>query len=369
MSRSVLKLFVILLISYLSNVAQAQTAVTPFKLGTFDHQGHRMVGIVLNDNLVIDFAGANAAIKLSGTAVSNPADMKALITGYDSGIRARIIEIVNAVNSMSADNRPAYVHTLQELKILPPIMYPMTMMNAALNYTEHALEMEDVRDDGVDGSAQPGIAAKDSTRPAGIWEPEPKDRRWTPYMFLKSPSAVIAHNEIIHLPAKRPQIDWECELGVVIGRNTKHVATADAAAYIFGYTLEMDISDREGRGDTRYGSDWLMGKSYDTFAPLGPFIVPREFVANPRDLDIRFVLNGQVMQESNTSLMVHNVFELVEYASNILTLRPGDVIVTGTPAGVGSARKPPVFLQDGDKTMCSYEGIGTLENTVVRDKP
>lgn len=369
MSRFILKLFVILLISNISNVIQAQTAVTPFKLGTFEHAGSRMVGIVLNDNLVIDFAGANTAIKSSAAAVTNPADMKALISGYDSGIRARIIEIVTAVNALPAGNRPAYVHALQDLKVLPPIMYPMTMMNAALNYTEHAIEMEDVRDDGVDGSAQPGIAAKDSTRPAGIWEPQARDRRWTPYMFLKSPSAIIAHNETIRLPAKRNQIDWECELGVVIGRDTKHVTTPDAAGYIFGYTLEMDVSDREGRGDTRYGSDWLMGKSYDTFAPLGPFIVPREFVANPRDLDIRFVLNGQVMQESNTSLMVHNVFELVEYASNILTLRAGDVIVTGTPAGVGSARKPPIFLQDGDRTVCTYEGVGTLENTVVRDKP
>ena len=368
MFQSFFKLIAIVLLAYSSTAIQAQTAVTPFKLGTFDHAGKTLIGIVLNDNLVIDFAGANAAINQTGAAVASPADMKALITGYDSGIRARIIEIITAVNAMPAGNRPAYVHALADLKILPPVMYPMTMMNAALNYTEHALEMETVRSDGVDGSAQPGMAAKDSTRPTGIWEPDAKDPRWNPYMFLKSPSAIIAHNEAIHLPAQRQQIDWECELGVVIGRNTKRVRSANAADYIFGYTLEMDISDREGRGDTRYGSDWLMGKSYDTFAPLGPFIIPREFVANPRDLDIRFVLNGQVMQESNTTLMVHNVFELVEYASNILTLRAGDVIVTGTPAGVGSARKPPIFLQDGDKTSCTYEGVGTLENSVVRDK-
>ncbi len=368
MFRSALNLLTVCLLACTFASAQAQPAVTPFKLGNFELQGKPLIGIVLNDTLIIDLAAANAAIKSTGPAMDSPADMKALISAYDTGLRTRIVEIVAAVNAMPETNRPAWVHALPDLKVKPAIMYPVSMMNAALNYTEHALEMEGVRDDGVDGSAEPGIAAKESTRPAGIWEPQAKDRRWTPYMFQKASSAVIAHEETIHLPAKRTQIDWECELGVVIGRDTKHVATANAADYIFGYTLEMDISDREGRGDTRYGSDWLMGKSHDTFAPLGPFIVPREFVQNPSDLDIRFVLNGQVMQESNSKLMIHNVFELVEYASNILTLRAGDIIATGTPSGVGSARKPPIYLQDGDKTECTYEGIGTMKNSVVRDK-
>ena len=184
-------------------------------------------------------------------------------------------------------------------------------------------------------------------------------------MFLKSPSAIIAHGEAVRLPADRPEIDWECELGVVIGRTASHVPLAQAADHIFGYTLELDVSDRASRGDTRYGSDWLIGKSRDTFAPMGPFITPREFVDDPTDLAITFVLNGTVMQEASTDLMIHNVFEQVVYASNILTLVPGDVIATGTPAGVGSARTPLIFLKAGDTTSCTYEGIGTLENTVV----
>jgi len=366
MYRSVFKLIAILLLSYTSSVLQAQTAVTPFKLGNFEHQGNRFVGIVLNDTLVINLAAANSAIASTTAAVAAPTGMKDLINRYDTGIRSRIIEIINAVNALPASGRPAYVHQVQDLQVLPPVI-PTTMMNAALNYTEHALEMKDVREDGIGGADAPGMAARESTRPAGIWEPAASDRRWSPYMFLKSPSAIIAHGETIHLPAKRPQIDWECELGIVIGRSAKFVPPGQAADYIFGYTLQMDVSDREGRGDTRYGSDWLMGKSYDTFAPLGPFIVPREFVTNPKDLDIRFILNDQVMQESNTTLMIHDVFELLVYASNILTLKPGDVVATGTPSGVGSARKPPIFLQDGDRTSCTYEGIGTLENTVVRD--
>ena len=111
---------------------------------------------------------------------------------------------------------------------------------------------------------------------------------------------------------------------------------AQASDVIFGYTIENDVSDRGGRGDDRYGSDWLIGKSHDTFAPMGPFIVPKEFAGDPRKLDVKFMLNGQLMQDASTSLMIHDVFEQVSYASNILTLRPGDVIATGSPAGVGS---------------------------------
>ena len=125
------------------------------------------------------------------------------------------------------------------------------------------------------------------------------------------------------------------------------------------------MSDRGGRGDTRHGSDWLIAKSHDTFAPMGPFIVPKEFVPDPQKLKVTFKLNGQVMQDANTSLMIHTVFEQVSYASHILTLRPGDVIATGSPAGVGSARNPPIFLKAGDISECTYEGVGTLRNPVA----
>ena len=127
-------------------------------------------------------------------------------------------------------------------------------------------------------------------------------------MFMKLPSAVIADGESIRLPPGRTQIDWECELGVVIGRDGRPCGGGrEAGDYIFGYTLENDVSDRGGRGDTRHGSDWLIGKSHDTFAPIGPFIVPKEFVPNPQKLAIKFTLNGQLMQDANTSLMIHDV--------------------------------------------------------------
>jgi 2-keto-4-pentenoate hydratase/2-oxohepta-3-ene-1,7-dioic acid hydratase in catechol pathway len=361
MSRSILILMSILITNVsLNSYAQS---VAPFKLGSFENNDRNFVGIVLDDNTVIDIASANTLMP-SDEFVAPPMDMKDLISRYESGLRDRIIQIINNVTAMSG-NDPVYVHNVSNLKTLPPIMYPKTMMNTALNYTEHALEMEDVRDDGVDGSAQPGIAAAGNGRPGGIWEPETSDRRWNPYMFIKLPSAIIAHGEAIQVPKNRTHIDWECELGVVIGKTAKAVSPAQAPDYIFGYTLELDVSDREGRGDSRYGSDWLIGKSRDTFAPMGPFITPKEFVSDPTNLEITFLLNGDVMQESNTNLMIHNVFEQVVYASNISTLIVGDVLATGTPSGVGSARNPPIFLKAGDTTSCTYEGMGTLENSVV----
>ncbi len=353
-----------LIISLFSFNLTAQS-MTPFKLGSFSDDGREFVGAVIDNNTVIDITAANVSISLGEIYVASPVDMKDLINRYDAGLRVRINEIIASVNSESADSRPSYVYNLNDLKILPPIMYPRTMMNTALNYTEHALEMEDVRDDGVDGSSQPGIATAGTSRPESIWEPSASDRRWNPYMFIKLPSAIIAHGGAIQVPPGREQIDWECELGVVIGKTAKSVRPGYAADYIFGYTLEMDISDREGRGDTRYGSDWLIGKSRDTFAPMGPFITPKEFISDPTDLDITFIHNGRTMQESNTNLMIHNVFEQVIYASNIATLEPGDVLATGTPSGVGSARTPPIYLKAGDRTSCTYEGVGTLENTVV----
>jgi 2-keto-4-pentenoate hydratase/2-oxohepta-3-ene-1,7-dioic acid hydratase in catechol pathway len=187
-------------------------------------------------------------------------------------------------------------------------------------------------------------------------------------MFMKSPAAIIADGESIRLPPERTRVDWECEMGVVIGRQTSRIPVAQAASAIFGYTIQNDVSDRGGRGDARYGSDWVIAKNHDTFAPLGPVIVPKEFIADPMKLRVTFTLNGQLLQDASTSLMIHNVYEQVAYASNIITLRVGDLVATGTPAGVGSARMPPIYYKDGDTGTCMYEGIGTLTNPVVASR-
>jgi 2-keto-4-pentenoate hydratase/2-oxohepta-3-ene-1,7-dioic acid hydratase in catechol pathway len=333
----------------------------PFKVGTFERAGKRFVGIVVKDSLVVDLAAADAM--LPGTKLTTPiVDMKDAIERYRTELRPRIGAILEQMLRRPLD--PPLLTELASNKTLPPILYPTTMLNVAVNYREHGREMAG-RTVNPSGSPEPGAASPGTASIPGIWERRPDDTRWNPYMFVKLPSAVIATGEAIRIPEGRAQIDWECELGVVIGREARRVEAAHAADYIFGYTLENDVSDRGGRGDSRHGSDWLVAKSHDTFAPLGPFVVPKEFVKDPQQLQIRFTLNGQLMQDATTASMIHDVYELVVYASHITTLRPGDVIATGTPPGVGSGRTPPVFLKPGDQTTCSYEGIGTLANPVA----
>jgi len=337
--------------------AVAQPAPTPFKLGTFERQGRTFVGIVLRDAVVIDFGTANSAITNPASGIAAPTDMKDLIARYDA-LRPRILEIVRTVGN----TRPAYVYDVGTLKILPPVM-PTTMLNVAVNYREHDLEM--ARRQGDTRTATAGEAPAGTTSAPGIWERKEGDTRWNPFMFIKLPGSIVAEGEAVRIPVGRTQIEWECELGVVIGRPASRVAQARAMDYVFGYTLENDMSDRGGRGDTRFGSDWLITKNHDTFAPLGPFITPKEFIADIGNTGMKFSLNGTLLQEGTTAQMIHTVEEQIVYGSNIVTLRPGDVIATGTPPGVGSARNPPILLKAGDRMTCSYDGVGTLSNPVV----
>ena len=257
-------------------------ATTGFKLGTFERKDTPFVGVVLRDAVVIDLAAADAAVT-PAPSVAAPRDMKDLIARYDKGVRGRILELIARVNAAGAV-RPSWVLDLSSLKTLPPIMYPQTMLNMAVNYREHALEMGGA----ATSPTGPGAALPGTKSAPGIWERQADDTRWNPYLFTKLPSAVIAAGESIQLPAGRTQIDWECELGVVIGARASRVGADLARDYIFGYTIENDVSDRGGRGDTRHGSDWLIAKSHDTFAPMGPFIVPKEFVPDPQKLKVDF---------------------------------------------------------------------------------
>jgi 2-keto-4-pentenoate hydratase/2-oxohepta-3-ene-1,7-dioic acid hydratase in catechol pathway len=203
----------------------------------------------------------------------------------------------------------------------------------------------------------------------GVWTREPADRRPNPFLFPKLKSSLSAAGDPIVLPPGREHVDFECELVAVIGRPARRVPLERALDYVFGYTAMTDVSDREDRADGRYGSDWLLGKSHDTFGPSGPFIVPAEFVGDPQNLRVRYILNGEVMQDSSTALMIHTVRDLVGYASNIATLAPGDLIGTGTPGGVGEGRTPPVYLKAGDRGVCEIEKIGALGNPVQDSVP
>ena len=167
----------------------------------------------------------------------------------------------------------------------------------------------------------------------------------------------------IRIPVGRTQIDWECELGVVLNRTTSRVPAAQASNHIFGYTLEHDVSDRGGRADDRYGSsDWLIAKSHDTFAPLGPFITPKEFVPDPQKLPVKFTLNGKLMQDSNTSYMIHTVNELIAWLEHHDAARRRHH--RDRNAGRRRLRAHAANLPEGDRTVCTYEGVGTLTNRV-----
>jgi 2-keto-4-pentenoate hydratase/2-oxohepta-3-ene-1,7-dioic acid hydratase in catechol pathway len=330
----------------------AATDVRPFKVGTFDAQGRVFVGAVVEDSVVIDINAA--AVALKRPAASAPRDMRDLIARYENGVRDLIVA---AAGSVSGSARPSYALDLKRVRTLAPVI-PTTMLNAAVNYREHAAEMSS-------SNAAAAAAPAGVTSVPGLWERASDDKRWNPYLFMKAPAAIVGAGEAIRIPPARDQIDWECEMAVVIGKQADHVPVAKAGDYIFGYTVHVDVSDRSGQRSERFGSDWLVGKSHATFAPLGPLIVPKEFIADPQNLKITYTLNGKVMQDADTSLMVHSVVELVSYGSHILPLQPGDVINTGSPAGVGYARKPPVFLKAGDQSSCTYASIGTLANPVA----
>jgi 2-keto-4-pentenoate hydratase/2-oxohepta-3-ene-1,7-dioic acid hydratase in catechol pathway len=221
-------------------------------------------------------------------------------------------------------------------KLLAPLV-PVNILAIGLNYRKHAEE-------------------------GGKGVPE------RPMLFLKSTSSLQNPGDPIELPVKLPssEVDFECELAVVIGRRCKNVARAQALDYVFGYTCANDVSARDWQQRLN-GGQFCQGKSFDTFCPLGPVLVTKDEIPHPNDLRIRTILNGQTMQDWNTSDMVFDVPALIEFLSGSKTLLPGTVILTGTPHGVGYARKPPVFLKAGDAVSVVIDKIGTLNNPVVNE--
>jgi 2-keto-4-pentenoate hydratase/2-oxohepta-3-ene-1,7-dioic acid hydratase in catechol pathway len=212
-----------------------------------------------------------------------------------------------------------------------PAVYSSKILAIGRNYIDHAIE----------GGAEPPKA---------------------PMIFNKLPSSISAHQAPIVLPAISSKVDYEAELAVVIGSRAKQISEAEALEHVFGYTMINDVTARDlQRGD----GQWTRGKGLDTFAPLGPFITSRDEISDVHDLKIEGLLNGQVMQSSNTGKMIFKIPFLVSYISQGITLEPGDVIATGTPEGVGFFRDPPVVLKPGDVFEVKIEAIGTLRNPVV----
>lgn len=340
--------------------AQEVSVAEPFKVGTFEIDGAPQVGIVMRDSLVIELTAANAALeKLPAyPAVPPPADMLELIERYDYGLKRRLYEIVNHV--VAADQlgraRPAHVHDVEDVRTLAPILYPGKILNAAVNFYSH------VEESGTEAERREARRLR-------------REQRGVPYLFLKpSRGAVIGNGEPVVIPHGRDRTDWEVELGAVIGRTSKYVSADDAEAHVFGYMVTLDISDRGGRppGGAPFTSDWFVGKGHDTFAPQGPWIVPKEFYGNPMEI-LRQTLSvgDEQMQEATAGDMIHSLWELIEYASSIITLYPGDVVNNGTSGGVGmgtAVRGEQRFLQAGEEITATIDGIGTLRMPVVAEE-
>ncbi len=285
------------------------------KLVTFDAGNGPRLGAVINDS-VIDLADASNG--------QLPADMRSFLALGDAGIE----QARSAVNGASGA-------PLADVKLLAPITNPSKIIAIGLNYADHCRES---------GTPTP-------TRPT---------------TFTKFPSSIVGPGDTIRWdPALTSKVDWEVELAVVIGKTAKHVSAANAFDVIAGYTICHDVSARDLQLEK--GDQWIVGKSLDTFCPLGPWIVTKDEIADPHNLAIRCDVNGKAMQDSNTKELIFNIPYLIEFLTKAITLEPGDIITTGTPHGVGAFMKPPIFLKSGDTVTVAVEGIGEMTNPCVEE--
>ena len=184
-----------------------------------------------------------------------------------------------------------------------------------------------------------------------------------PIVFMKATSSINGPNDDVEISSNSKKLDWEVELGIVIGKDTKNISEKDAPDHILGYCLINDISEREWQIEKM--GQWVKGKSHDTFGPIGPYLVTKDEISDINNLNMSLDVNGKRMQTGNTSTMIFNVYHIVSYLSKFMSLQPGDVITTGTPPGVGMGMKPQVFLKTGDKMRLSIERLGEQNSKVV----
>ena len=278
------------------------------KLATFDTGVGLRTGAVVGDGIV------------DLTAAGLPSRMIDLIADW-SRLEAKARATVDAT-------KPQF--KLSQVHLHTPVPDPQKILAIGLNYADHIAES---------GQARPDKQ---------IW-------------FSKLPNAVNGPYDPIELPKASSAIDYEAELVVVIGKRCRHVSKADAASVVFSYAAGNDVSVRDWQFHT---AQWVVGKSFDTHAPIGPWIVTWDEIGDPHALGIRALVNGEMRQNSNTSNLVFNVFDQIAYLSQAMTLMPGDMIFTGTPGGVGMAMKPPSFLRAGDVVRIEIDKIGALEATM-----
>lgn len=302
------------------------------KLATYTNQNsEQKVGIV-NGDVMLDLETLGFKLNLTFP--------KSILEIIDGG-SVELKKIEDAIRQSSENMIASSSIPNEEITLLAPIPRPRkNIIGIGLNYTEHVAESARTLD-------------TDNALPQ------------KPVIFSKPPTAVTATNtDIIHNEDLTKQLDWEVELAVVIGKKGKYVSREKAMDYVFGYTVINDISAR----DCRRAGQWIVSKGQDTFAPMGPFLVTKDEILNPHDLNLSLKVNGVEKQNSNTKFMLFDIPALIADLSEVFTLEPGDIIATGTPAGVGAGRDPQEWMWDGDVVEATVEKIGTLTNTVRKLK-
>jgi acylpyruvate hydrolase len=309
------------------------------KLVTYLWKGHLALGALANGHIVDLHHAYRAALNHVGDsdelAVADlrvPTDLLGLLKGGDSSMTAAR-QALRFVEEQRARDSASFCHPVADIEILAPIPRPGKVVCVGLNYHSHLAE---------------------------IGEPAPE----YPILFHKAATSIIGHGQSIVLPRVSRQIDYESELAVVIGRRGKYIPEENALSYVAGYTCANDVSAHDIEFRT---SQWTSGKMLDTFCPLGPVLLTRDEIPNPNALRLKTVLNGQTVQDEHTSDMLFPVPFLISYISSLATLEPGDILLTGTPSGIGCNRRPQVFLRAGDQISVQIEGIGTLANPVVAE--
>ena len=330
---------------------------TAFRLASYaGHPAGRFAAIVLGDT-AINLGFAYRAYRDSPRGKAGPLtatdSILGLLEGWDANFPV-LQEIVAFIEQEGLDSARIARGTgkISSLHALPPVLRPGKILNAAQNFQEHVNEMLRA---GMTPAGGPKFTGEKSTS--------------RPYLFLKAPSVLAGAYDDIAIPRGMTKIDWEAEIACAIWKKAKRVHAERALDHIAGFMTTNDVSCRDiGIRPDRPGlrSDWLGGKSHDNFAPMRPFLVPRAFVKDHTKLFIRLTVNGEVKQNGNTSQFIYPPEEQIEYASNILTIEPGDIFVCGTCGGVGQGTN--TFLKVGDVMETEVEGLGRMRNKFIEDR-
>ncbi len=323
-----------------------------FALANVDVGGQAAPALVLPDR-VIDLRTASSAAGI-GLAADQPSfGIDDLLQDWSRSFEAlqKVADFVLSVGPQDERLRSCD----PSARLLPPVLRPAQMLYSAQNYPDHVQEMRAARKFGFNDvdvdQSRDFVGHRDGARP---------------YMFLKAPSSLAGPYDDIVIPPEVDQMDWEVELAVVLGRRATRVSAAKAMDHVAGFMTTNDFSARNllFRPDRdRLRSDWFGGKSHDGFAPMGPMLVPAAFVPDHLDLRLCLRVNGETRQDGNTGHLIFTPAEQIEYASRMTTLRPGDILATGTPGGVGQGSNS--FLRPGDVVEAEVEGLGALRNRIV----